>query len=63
MIVFLTKLVIFVLCIAILNLLRETFTLYQCYKNLEEYKIDSKRLMGLWASIAYIITIIITGIL
>lgn len=60
---FLIKLVVFVLCFAILNIFREGITFYQCYKKVEKYEISNKRMFGLWASISYILTIIFTGIL
>lgn len=50
---------IFVLCFAILNIIREAYTFYQCYRRVERYEISDIRMFGLWASISYIITIIL----
>lgn len=56
-----TKIMVFVLVFAILNIVREIGTFYQCYKKLEKYEVSNTRLFGLWASISYIMTIIFTG--
>lgn len=56
------KTIVFVLIVAILNVIRETTIFTQCYRKAEEYKLDDKRLFGLWGSISYILTIIFTGI-
>lgn len=56
------KIIVFILCVAILNLVREGFIFLQCYRKMEEYKLDNERLFGLWGSIAFIVTIIFTGI-
>lgn len=60
--VILCKLTIFLICFASLNILRETFYFYQCFKKLEKYEISNKRMFGIWTSISFIITIILTGL-
>lgn len=61
--IIITKIVIFILCFAILNILREIGKFVQCYNKLTEYDITTKRMLWLWASISFIMTIILTGIL
>lgn len=55
------KLFIFILILAILRILREISYLWFCFKKNEGYQITKNRRLWLWSSIAYIITIIITG--
>jgi hypothetical protein len=57
-----SRILIFVTCFCVLNIVREVYTFYQCYAKMETYKINNKRMFGLWASISYILTIILTGI-
>ena len=57
-----SRILIFVLCFCSLNIVRECYTFYQCLSKIEKYEITNKRLFGLWDSISYILTIIITGI-
>lgn len=61
--ILISKIIIFILCFAILNILREVGRFIQCYRNVEQYNITNNRMLWLWASISFIITIIFTGIL
>ena len=60
--IFLTKLMIFILIIAILVMLREAVTLIKCYIKLEKYEINEKRTWLVWSAMSYIIMTIICGI-
>jgi hypothetical protein len=60
--IFLTKLMVFILIIAILVMLREVVTLIKCYIKLEKYEINEKRTWLVWSAISYIIMTIICGI-
>lgn len=60
--IFLTKLMVFILIIAILVMLREVVTLVKCYVKLEKYEINEKRTWLVWSAISYIIMTIICGI-
>ena len=51
------------MCFAILNVFREIGRFIQCYRKLEKYEIATNRMLWLWASISFILTIIFTGIL
>jgi hypothetical protein len=57
-----SKIIIFTLCFCSLNLLREIYTFYQCFSKMETYNVSDKRMIGLWASISFILTIIFSGI-
>ena len=61
--ILISKIIIFILCFAILNILREVGRFIQCYRNVEQYNITNNRMLWLWASISFILTIIFTGIL
>ena len=56
-----TKIFLFILVFAILNVLRETVKFIQAMRE-EKPNMTNGRLVGLGLSIAYIITIIITGL-
>lgn len=56
-----TKILLFILIFAILNVLREGVKFWQAIRE-EKPNITNGRLVGLGLSIAYIITIIITGL-
>ncbi len=56
-----TKILLFILIFAVLNVIREGFKFWQALKK-EEPNMTNWRLVGLAASIAYILTIIITGL-
>lgn len=56
-----TKIFLFILIFAILNVLRETVKFIQAMRD-EKPNMTNGRLVGLGLSIAYIITIIITGL-
>jgi hypothetical protein len=56
-----TKIFLFILIFAILNVLRETVKFIQAMRE-EKPNMTDGRLVGLGLSIAYIITIIITGL-
>ena len=60
--IFLTKLMVFILIIAILVILREAVTLIKCYIKLEKYEINEKRTWLVWSAMSYIIMTIICGI-
>lgn len=60
--IFLTKLMVFILIIAILVMLREVMTLVKCYVKLEKYEINEKRTWLVWSAMSYIIMTIICGI-
>ena len=60
--IFLTKLMVFILIIAILVMLREVVTLIKCYIKLEKYEINEKRTWLVWSAMSYIIMAIICGI-
>lgn len=60
--IFLTKLMVFILIIAILVMLREVVTLIKCYIKLEKYEINEKRIWLVWSAMSYIIMTIICGI-
>ena len=61
--ILISKIIIFILCFAILNILREVGRFIQCYRNVQQYNITNNRMLWLWASISFIMTIIFTGIL
>lgn len=56
-----TKILVFILVFAILNLIKEGFAFYRSLR-LGESDMTTHRLWGIGLSIAYIITIIFTGI-
>ena len=55
------RIFVFVLIMCILNILRETFRFSMCFAKNEKYESGITRTLFLWASIAYIITIIFYG--
>lgn len=56
-----TKIIVFILIVCILNVLKEGFRLgVSFYKN-EEYKSSETRTLLTWMSISYILTIIFCG--
>ena len=56
-----TKIFLFILVFAILNILREVLKFIQAMRD-EKPNMTNGRLVGLGLSIAYIVTIIITGL-
>ena len=56
-----TKILLFILVFSILNVVREIFKFWQAMQKLES-NMTNGRLIGLGLSIAYIVTIIITGL-
>lgn len=58
---FLTKILIFILIMCILNLLREVFRFGFCFAKNEKYESGTVRTLFTWASISYIMTIIFCG--
>jgi fumarate reductase subunit D len=56
-----TKIFLFILVFAILNVLREVLKFIQAMRD-EKPNMTNGRLVGLGLSIAYIVTIIITGL-
>lgn len=60
--IFLIKLMVFILIIANLVMLREVVTLIKCYIKLEKYEINEKRTWLVWSAMSYIIMTIICGI-
>ena len=57
-----TKILVFVLIMCILNLLREGFRFVVCFYNNRKYESDIKRTLFTWASLSYVLTIIICGL-
>lgn len=58
----LIKIIVFMLCLAIMNLLRESALFGIAISRETKFEISNNRIMMLGASIAYILTIIFTGI-
>lgn len=52
----------FILIMAVLNLLKEGYRFYTAYSNNEQYESDTKRTVLTFATVSYIITIIIFGL-
>ena len=61
--ILISKIIIFILCFATLNVFREIGRFIQCYRKIGKYEIATNRMLWLWASISFILTIIFTGIL
>lgn len=57
-----TKVLVFILIFAILNLVKESFQFYRLLKLGLSSDMTTPRLWGIGLSIAYILTIIFTGI-
>jgi hypothetical protein len=55
------KILIFIFCFCSLNIIREIYTFYECFVKLETYSISNLRMIGFWACISYILTIICTS--
>jgi hypothetical protein len=55
------KILIFIFCFCSLNIIREIYTFYECFVKLETYSISNLRMIGFWACISYILTIIFTS--
>lgn len=53
-----SKIILFLLFLSILNVAREGFIFYRCFSKLEKYEVSNVRLIGLWVSLSYILTII-----
>ena len=63
MVVFVTKIMVFLLIMAICILLREMVKITECFIKTEHYELkDNKRRWLVWSSISYIIMTIICGI-
>lgn len=60
--VLVSKLMLFILFLCIFNVIREAFVFYMCFRYSREYKLSSKRTLGLWASLSYILTVIFMGL-
>lgn len=60
--VFLLKLMVFAICFASLDIIREIYTFITCYRRIIPYEITYNRMIGVWVSISYIMTIILTGL-
>jgi hypothetical protein len=56
-----TKLIVFILIFSIINILKECFMFYRALR-LGTNDMTNKRLWGIGLSLAYILTIIFTGI-
>lgn len=56
------KIFVFVLCFAILDIIREMFLLRKSMKLGSLYNITKTRLLGLGLALSYVLTIIFTGI-
>lgn len=50
---------VFILIMAVLNIIKEGFVFAKCYNNTEPYQIDNKHMLILWSAISYIITFFI----
>ena len=59
---FLTKVLVFILIMCILNLCREVFRFGYCFAANEKYESNIVRTLFSWASISYILTIIFCGL-
>lgn len=57
------KVIIFALCFASLDVIRELWTFIQCYIKTQPYNVSNYRMFGLWVAISFIITIILTGLM
>lgn len=60
--VLLTKISLFILFLAIFNMIREIVYFYICFKLQNKYKITNMRRLFLWSSFSYILTTIILGL-
>lgn len=61
-IIMVTKLLVFILIMCILNIFKEAIRFGVCFYRNEQYESDLKRTALTWASISYILTILICGI-
>lgn len=57
-----TKIIIFLLVLSILNIIRELWRFVQCYSSGETYDAGKYGLFLLAASVSYTLTIIFTGV-
>lgn len=57
-----TKILVFLLCLAILDVFKETYALYSAMRASVKLETTNKRVFILGVSIAYILTIIFTGL-
>lgn len=57
-----TKLMLFILFLSIINVIKEVFYFCMCFKYRKEYKINNTRSILLWVSLSYILTIIFKGL-
>lgn len=61
--IFVTKLMVFLIVMASCVLLREIIKIAECFINTEHYELkDNKRRWLIWSSISYIIMVIICGV-
>lgn len=58
----LVKILVFLLVMAVLNVLREGWRLVECFRSGSPYELGKYGLVLYAASLSYIITIIITGL-
>lgn len=57
--VFLTFILVFLLCMSVCGVLRECISFVRCFLKTEEYVLTNPRMVTLWVSISYIITFIV----
>lgn len=56
------KILIFILCLSLLNVIRHSFFLFRSFMNEERFIMDKKSLLFLAMSIAYILMSIFNGV-
>jgi len=61
--IFITRLIVFILCFACMDIIREFYSFIQCFIKVTPYKITNTRMIALWLSLSYVITIILTGLI
>lgn len=57
-----TKVLLFLTFMSLLNIMNEWFIFYKCFKKLQTFELSNSRKLLLWFSISYILTIIFSGI-
>lgn len=60
--IFVSRLMLFILFLSIFNVIKETFNFYMCFKQQKTYNIGNTRRLALWFSMSYILTVIFTGL-
>ena len=57
-----TKIMLFLLFLAIFNVIREAFYFWTCFHFKKVHKLSAWRRFGLWASYSFILTTIMLGL-